>query len=68
MDNVDLITRAGLARDLTRKINWHYLLHEEGCPKQVGEACACGLVVVFVGRSAMVMVDRHYRHRADPIN
>lgn len=44
------------------------LLHEDGCPGEVGEACACGLVVAFVGRSAMVMVDSHYRHGADPIN
>lgn len=68
VDYVDLITRAGLAKDLIGKISWHYLLHEEGCPGEVGEACACGLVVAFVGRSAMVMVDSHYRHRADPIN
>lgn len=68
LDYVDLITRAGLAKDLIGKINWHYLLHEVGCPGEVGEACTCGLVVAFVGPSAMAMVDSHYRHRADPIN
>lgn len=68
MDYVDLITRAGLAKDLIAKINWHYLLHEDGCPGEVGEPCVCGLVVAFVGRSAMVMVDSHYAYRTDPIN
>lgn len=68
LDYVDLITRAGLAKDLIRRIDRHYLLHEDGCPGEVGEACSCGLVVAFVGPTAMVMVDSHYRHRADPIN
>ncbi len=68
LDYVDLITRAGLAKGLVGKINGHYLLHEDGCPREVGEACTCGLVVAFVGPSAVVMVDSHYRHRTDPIN
>ncbi|MFV7422379.1 hypothetical protein ACNPNN_04770 [Stenotrophomonas geniculata] len=68
LEYVDLITRAGFAKDLVGKINWHYLLHEDGCPGEVGEACACGLVVAFVGPSAMVMVDSQYRHWADPIH
>jgi len=68
LDYVDLITRAGLAKDLIGKINLHYLLHEDGCPGEVGEECTCGLVVAFVGSSAMVMVDSHYAYRTDPIN
>ncbi|MBA0284500.1 hypothetical protein D7Y26_09050 [Stenotrophomonas maltophilia] len=68
LDYVDLITRAGLAKDLMGKINWHYLLHEDGCPGEVGEACSCGLVVAFVGPAAVVMVDSHYASWADPIN
>ncbi|HFT6992572.1 TPA: hypothetical protein ACGRQA_001886 [Stenotrophomonas maltophilia] len=68
LEYVDLITRAGFAKDLVGKINWHYLLHEDGCPGEVGEACSCGLVVAFVGPTAVVMVDSHYAYRTDPIN
>jgi len=41
VDYVDLTTRVGLAKGLIGKISWHYLLHEEGCPGEVGEACVC---------------------------
>lgn len=68
VDYVDLITRAGLAKDLIGRINRHYLLHEDGCPGEVDEACSCGLVVAFVGPRAVVMVDSHYAYRTDPIN
>lgn len=68
LDYVDLITRARLAKDLMGKVNWHYLLHEEGCPGESGEACSCGLVVAFVGPMAVVMVDSHYAYRTDLIN
>jgi hypothetical protein len=68
VDYVDLITRAGLAKDLIGRINWHYLLHESGCPGELGGACSCSMVVVFVGPTAMVMVDSHYASWADPIN
>ncbi|WP_422353832.1 hypothetical protein [Stenotrophomonas sp. AR026] len=65
---VDLLGRACLASDLMPKIDRHYLLHESGCPGEVGEACSCGMVVVFVGPAAMVMVDSHYACRTDLIN
>ena len=68
LDYVDLITRAGLAKDLMGKIRSHYLLHEDGCPGEIGEACSCGLVVAFVGPTAVVMVDSHYAYRTDAIN
>lgn len=68
LDYVDLITRAGLAKDLMGKIRSHYLLHENGCPGEGGEACSCGLVVVFVGPAAVAMVDSHYAYRTDLIN
>lgn len=68
LDYVDLITRAGLAKDLMGRIRSHYLLHEDGCPGEVGEACSCGLVVVFTGPTAVVMVDSHYACRTDAIN
>ncbi|HGM7334474.1 TPA: hypothetical protein ACKQCJ_000779 [Stenotrophomonas maltophilia] len=65
---VDLLGRACLASDLMPKIDRHYLLHEGGCPGEVGEVCSCGMVVVFVGPAAMVMVDSQYAHWVDPIN
>lgn len=68
VDYIDLLARAGVASGLMGKIDCHYLLHEDGCPGEVGETCTCGLVVAFVGPTALVMVDSHYRHRADPIN
>ncbi len=68
LDYVDLITRAGLAKDLMGKIRSHYLLHEDGCLGEVGEARSCGLVVAFVGPTVVVMVDSHYACRTDPIN
>lgn len=44
------------------------LLHEAGCLGEVGEARSYGLVVAFVGPSAMVMVDGHCAYRAASIN
>lgn len=68
LEFVDMLTRHSLAQTLVPEIHRHFLMHDHDCPGDAGRGCCCGLVVAFVGPTALVMVDSEYRYWADPIH